>query len=120
MDGQIFRVLKKICLFLFAGDIFVHAIVGASIINGMLAGTLSMGAMLLLIILISNADRKRRIKKDRKKRQGTEKNLIFFLPHTRQKITGSFPVPLLFYDFHYFVVRTGYGAFPCIGLEAHK
>lgn len=38
MDGQIFRVLKKICLFLFAGDIFVHAIVGASIINGMLAG----------------------------------------------------------------------------------
>lgn len=67
MDGQIFRVLKKICLFLFAGDIFVHAIVGASIINGMLAGTLSMGAMLLLII------RKRRIKKDRKKRQGTEK-----------------------------------------------
>lgn len=73
MDGQIFRVLKKICLFLFAGDIFVHAIVSASIINGMLAGTLSMGAMLLLIILISNADRKRRIKKDRKKRQGTEK-----------------------------------------------
>lgn len=67
MDGQIFRVLKKICLFLFAGDIFVHAIVSASIINGMLAGTLSMGAMLLLII------RKRRIKKDRKKRQGTEK-----------------------------------------------
>lgn len=73
MDGQIFRVLKKICLFLFAGDIFVHAIVGASIINGMLAGTLSMGVMLLLIIVISNADRKRRIKKDRKKRQGTGK-----------------------------------------------
>lgn len=59
-------------------------------------------------------------KERQEEKTGNRKNLIFFLPHTRQKITGSFPVPLLFYDFHYFVVRTGYGAFPCIGLEAHK
>lgn len=72
MDGRIFRILRKICLFLFAGDIIVHAIIGASLINGVVMGSFSMVAMLMLIIVISNTDRKRRIRKDKKKRQETE------------------------------------------------
>lgn len=75
MDGQLFKILKKVCLFLFAGDIFVHAVIGASAVNGLVKGSLSMGVMLALILVLQRADRSREIKKNRKKRQQKEQGI---------------------------------------------
>lgn len=69
MDKKIFGILKKICLLLFAGDIFAHAIVGASMIEGAITGTVSMTVMLALIVILYKADKKSRIKKAEKKRK---------------------------------------------------
>lgn len=67
MDGQIFRILKKICLLLFMGDIFAHALIGASAVNGILKGSVSMLVMLILIIVLLHTGKKREIQKFRKK-----------------------------------------------------
>lgn len=69
MDGQIFRILKKICLLLFMGDIFAHALIGASAVNGILKGSVSMLVMLILIIVLLHTGKKREIQKFRKKNE---------------------------------------------------
>lgn len=69
MDGQIFRILKKICLLLFMGDIFAHALIGASAVNGILKGSVSMLVMLILIIALLHTGKKREIQKFRKKNE---------------------------------------------------
>ncbi len=78
MDRQIFKILRKVCLFLFAGDIFVHALVGASAINGILKGSVSMGIMLVLLIILSRAGQGHKIRKNRKKRQENEQGISGF------------------------------------------
>lgn len=75
MDGQLFKILKKVCLFLFTGDIFVHAVIGASAMNGLVKGSISMGAMLVLIIILSRVGTNREIKKNRKRRQKHEQGI---------------------------------------------
>lgn len=62
MDSRIFKVLKNICMFLFVSDMFVHAVIGASLINGFIKGTASMSVMLVLIITISKAGNKKQRK----------------------------------------------------------
>lgn len=69
MDRQIFRILKKICLLLFMGDIFAHALIGASAVNGILKGSVSMLVMLILIIALLHTGKKREIQKFRKKNE---------------------------------------------------
>lgn len=69
MDGQIFRILKKICLLLFMGDIFAHALIGASAVNGILKGSVSMLVMLILIIVLLHTGKKREIQKFCKKNE---------------------------------------------------
>lgn len=69
MDEQIFRILKKICLLLFMGDIFAHALIGASAVNGILKGSVSMLVMLILIIVLLHTGKKREIQKFRKKNE---------------------------------------------------
>ena len=69
MDGQIFRILKKICLLLCMGDIFAHALIGASAVNGILKGFVSMLVMLILIIVLLHTGKKREIQKFRKKNE---------------------------------------------------
>lgn len=75
MDGLYFKILKKICLFLFAGDIFVHAVIGASAVNGIVRGGISMSVMLILVIILNRLDRDNKVKKNRKKRQRNEKGV---------------------------------------------
>lgn len=70
MDSWIFRTARKICLFAFGANIFVHAIIGACSINGITKGTLSMAAMLVLLIILSRDDLKRKVSGSRKKRKG--------------------------------------------------
>lgn len=77
MDGLYFKILKKICLFLFAGDIFVHAVIGASAINGIIKGGISMSVMLILIIILNRIDRNNKMKKNRKERQKSEKGILY-------------------------------------------
>lgn len=78
MDGQLFKILKRICLFLFVGDIFVHAVIGASMVNGLVKGTVSMGIMMVLIIILSRAEQDHEIKKNRRKRQEKEQDKSVF------------------------------------------
>lgn len=77
MDGLYFKILKKICLFLFAGDIFAHAVIGASAINGIIKGGISMSVMLILIIILNRIDRNNKIKRNRKDRQKNEKGILY-------------------------------------------
>lgn len=67
MDKKTFDILKRICLLLFAGNIFAHAVVGASVIEGTFTGTVSMVIMLILIIILYRSEKKHRIKKHKKK-----------------------------------------------------
>ena len=67
MDKKTFGILKRICLLLFAGNIFAHAVVGASIIEGTFTGIISMVVMLVLIIILYRSEKKQRIKKHKKK-----------------------------------------------------
>lgn len=69
MDSWIFKVARKICILGFAANIFIHAIIGASTINGVVKGTLSMVVMLLLLAVLSANDMKYKIKKSREKRK---------------------------------------------------
>ena len=75
MDRQIFRILRKICLFLFTGNIFAHAVVGASAINGVIKGGISMVIMLVLIIVLTKLDRNNEVRKNQKKRHKKERGV---------------------------------------------
>lgn len=68
MDSWIFQTARKICIVAFGVNIFVHAVIGASAANGIIKGTLSMVAMLLLMFVLSYKDLKRRVNKSKKKR----------------------------------------------------
>lgn len=69
MDSWIFKVARKICILGFAANIFIHAVIGASMVNGIAKGTLSMVAMLLLLAVLSAKDMKHKIKKSKEKRK---------------------------------------------------
>lgn len=69
MDSRILKILKNICLFLFTGNIFVHAVIGASVTNGFIKGGASMIGMLVLIIVISRITQNKDVKKDKKRRK---------------------------------------------------
>lgn len=75
MDGHIFTIIRRLCLLLFVGDIFVHACIGASIADGMIKGSASMLGMLALAVLLVYHDRKSTLRKDRKNRQKDEKGI---------------------------------------------
>lgn len=51
------------------GDIFAHALIGASAVNGILKGSVSMLVMLILIIALLHTGKKREIQKFRKKNE---------------------------------------------------
>lgn len=70
MGSWVFRTARKICLIVFGADIFVHAVIGACSINGIMKGTLSMITMLVLLIVLSKDDLKRKVSESRKKRKG--------------------------------------------------
>lgn len=72
MDSWIFKIARKICITAFAGDIFIHAVVGASTVNGVIKGTLSMLLMLILLIVLSKQDLKHRVGKSKSKRKKRE------------------------------------------------
>lgn len=69
MDSWIFRVARKICIIAFGSNIFIHAVIGASATNGLVKGVLSMGAMLILLFILSYSDLKCKVKKSRNKRK---------------------------------------------------
>lgn len=69
MDSRIIKILKNICLFLFTGNIFVHAVIGASMTNGFIKGGASMAVTLMCIIVIARHGQKKDIEKSRKERQ---------------------------------------------------
>lgn len=69
MDSFVFRIVRRVCIVLFSANIFIHAVIGASSINGVLKGTLSMLAMLFLLWLLSKDDIRQRVKKDREERK---------------------------------------------------
>lgn len=73
MDSWIFKIARKICIFTFAGNIFIHAIVGASMADGIVKGTTSMLVMLVLLVILSKEDLKHRVGKNRKKRKQKQK-----------------------------------------------
>lgn len=75
MDSWIFKIARKVCILAFAGNIFIHAVVGASEADGVVKGTISMFVMLMLLIILSKEDLKHRIGKDRKKRKSKEKDV---------------------------------------------
>lgn len=75
MGSWIFRTARRVCMAAFAADIFIHAVIGASTINGAVRGTLSMLAMLALLAVLSRNDASTKVKKDRHRRQeGREGN----------------------------------------------
>lgn len=74
MDSWIFKIARKICIFAFAGNIFIHAVVGASAADGVVKGTVSMFIMLVLLILLSKEDLRHRVGRNRKKRKLEEKD----------------------------------------------
>lgn len=69
MDSWIFKVARKVCIAVFASDIFIHAVVGASSVNGVVKGTLSMVVMLVMLAVLSRCDLKHKVKESRKERQ---------------------------------------------------
>lgn len=69
MDSLVFRIARKVCLLAFGTNIFIHAVIGASTVNGIVKGSLSMGVMLILLVILSRYDLNHRITKSRKKRQ---------------------------------------------------
>lgn len=73
MDSWIFKIARKICILAFAGNIFIHAVVGASAADGVVKGTISMFVMLVLLIVLSKEDLRHRVGKNRKKRKLEEK-----------------------------------------------
>lgn len=75
MDSWIFRIARKVCILAFAGNIFIHAIVGASASNGIVKGTISMLVMLVLLVIMSKEDLKRRVGQSRKKRNSKAKEV---------------------------------------------
>lgn len=72
MDSWIFKIARKVCIVAFAGDIFIHAILGASAANGIIKGTISMLIMLVLLIVLSKEDLKHNVRKSRTKRKRFE------------------------------------------------
>lgn len=76
MNSWGFRVARKICIIGFGANIFIHAVIGASTINGTIKGSLSMLATLVLLIILSANDLKHRIKKSRKTRKKEERNTV--------------------------------------------
>lgn len=78
MDSWIFQIARKICMVAFGANIFIHAIIGASAVDGIVKGTLSMGAMLLLLFVLSGQDLKRRIGKGKKKKKKSSGSKIYY------------------------------------------
>lgn len=76
MDSWGFKAARKVCIAAFGADIFIHALIGASVINGIAKGALSMAAMLLLLVVLSAYDRKCRVKKSRKKRRASAAGIV--------------------------------------------
>lgn len=72
MDSWIFKTARRVCIIAFGVDIFIHACVGASMINGVVKGTASMLIMLVLLGILSESDVRHRVWKSRKKRQQEE------------------------------------------------
>lgn len=62
-------------MFLFTGNILVHAVIGASMTNGLIKGTISMLVMLILVVAIARADQGNEVKKNRKNRQKYEQGV---------------------------------------------
>lgn len=67
MDSWIFRAARKICLIAFVSNIFIHAVIGMSTHSSLMESALSMGAMLVLLVILSRQEFKRDVKKRKKK-----------------------------------------------------
>lgn len=58
MNGKFSNAVRKIGIFICMSNLFIHSVIGASTVNGVIEGSGSMPLTLILIIILSRVGHK--------------------------------------------------------------